>query len=95
MDGGCSLNPVYEIGSPSYPKVTIRLNKQFNRGLAFVITAGNASRENKYIQSAKLNEIPLTCFKILQADLLKGGKLELEMGGPAKPSTVDETGIIF
>lgn len=31
-DGGCSPNPIYEIGSPRYPKVIIYLNNKYNRG---------------------------------------------------------------
>lgn len=79
-DGGCSPNPVYEIGSPRYPKVVIRLNNQYGRGKIFVIVAHNASKENKYIRSARLNGKTITDFRILQSDVLKGGKLELEMG---------------
>ncbi|MCS3214494.1 glycoside hydrolase family 92 protein [Bacteroides thetaiotaomicron] len=40
----------------------------------------NTSRENKYIQSAKLNGKKLSSFKFPAKELLKGGTLELEMG---------------
>jgi putative alpha-1,2-mannosidase len=42
--------------------------------------ARNASRLNQYVQSAKLNGETLDDFKFPASDLLKGGKLELEMG---------------
>lgn len=80
MDGGCSAEPIYEIGSPRYPRITIHLNSRYGRGKQFIINAEGASRENKYIQSAVLNGTPLHDFKILQKDVLRGGVLELKMG---------------
>ncbi len=79
-DGGCRVDPVYEIASPLYEKVEIDLGKQFGRGEKFVIEAKNASRLNKYVQSARLNGKPLQDFKFPASELLKGGSLELEMG---------------
>lgn len=80
MDGGTSVNPSYELGSPRYTKAVIKLNHKYNRGAEFVIEAKNASKNNKYIQSATLNGKPVEGFRILQADLLNGGKLMLNMG---------------
>jgi putative alpha-1,2-mannosidase len=79
-DGGCRVDPVYEIASPLYEKVEIDLGNQFGRGEKFVIEAKNASRLNKYVQSAKLNGKSLQDFKFPASELLKGGKLDLEMG---------------
>ena len=55
MDGGCSQTPVYELGSPRYPKITLNLGNKYGRGKRFVIEARNASKENKYIRSMYLN----------------------------------------
>ncbi len=79
-DGGCKVNPEYEIASPLYPEVEINLGNRFGRGDKFTIVAANASRLNKYVQSAKLNGKLLTDFKFPASELLKGGKLELQMG---------------
>jgi len=79
-DGGCSVNPVYEIGSPLYPKIEVDLGNRFGRGGKFAIEARNASRLNKYVQSAMLNGKPLNNFRFPASELLKGGTLELEMG---------------
>ena len=84
-DGGCRVDPVYEIGSPMYKKVTIDLGEQFNRGKTFTIEAKNASRKNIYIQSATLNGETLNTFQFPARELLKGGNLILEMG--SKPNT--------
>ncbi len=79
-DGGCRVDPIYEIGSPLYKKIEIDLGNQFGRGDKFIIEAKNGTRLNKYIQSATLNGQPLHDFKFPASELLKGGKLELEMG---------------
>ncbi|NND08879.1 MAG: hypothetical protein HKN87_21105 [Saprospiraceae bacterium] len=79
-DGGCRIDPIYEIGSPLYQKVDISLGERYGRGDKFTIEATNASRLNKYVQSAKLNGEVLNDFRFSASQLLKGGKLELEMG---------------
>lgn len=79
-DGGRNAEPVYELGSPLFEKIKIDLGKHFGRGKQFIIKASNTSRENKYIQSAKLNGKKLNSFKFPAKELLKGGTLELEMG---------------
>lgn len=84
MDGGTTIDPSYELGSPRYPKAVIKLNNKYHRGAEFIIEAKNASKNNKYIQSATLNGKPLEGFRILQSELLKGGRLMLTMG--ARPN---------
>ncbi|WP_129698814.1 GH92 family glycosyl hydrolase [Parabacteroides goldsteinii] len=79
-DGGCSIEPVYEIASPLYEKVVIDLGERFGRGQTFTIEAHNASRVNKYVQSAVLNGKQLQSFRFPASELLKGGTLTLEMG---------------
>lgn len=79
-DGGCRVNPIYEIASPLYERVEINLGKQYGRGDKFVIVAHKASRRNKYVQKATLNGKPLHSFYFPASELLKGGELQLEMG---------------
>jgi predicted alpha-1,2-mannosidase len=79
-DGGCRVNPIYEIGSPLYPKAVLHLSKEHYGGKTFTIEARHASRANMYIQSATLNGRPLDRWWIRQKDLLKGGHLVLELG---------------
>ncbi|MBT31435.1 MAG: hypothetical protein CMO01_17405 [Thalassobius sp.] len=79
-DGGCRVDPVYEIGSPLFEKIEIDLGNRFGRGSKFIIEAKNTSKVNMYVQSAKLNGKNLKDFKFSASELLKGGKLELEMG---------------
>ncbi len=79
-DGGCRADPIYEIGSPIFEKVTIDLGERFGRGKSFTIEAKNASRKNIYVQSAILNGKTLNTFQFPASELLKGGNLILKMG---------------
>lgn len=80
MDGGTSVEPIYEIGSPLFEKVTIHLGGRYERGESFTIEAKNTSKTNIYVQSAVLNGKRLNDFKFPASELLKGGSLVLEMG---------------
>jgi predicted alpha-1,2-mannosidase len=80
MDGGTRVDPIYEIASPLFRKVTIDLGGKYGRGKNFQIEARNASRENKYVQRAELNGKKLDNFWFPASELLKGGRLVLEMG---------------
>jgi hypothetical protein len=80
MDGGASTKPVYEIASPLFEKTIIQLDDKYYSGKEFVIIANNNSKVNKYIQSATLNGKPLNNFWFNHSELVKGGKLVLEMG---------------
>jgi predicted alpha-1,2-mannosidase len=68
--------PVYNIGSPLFgeAKLTLAGNK------TFVIKALNNSKENKYIQSAKLNGQSFNRTWIGHSEIANGGELVLEMG---------------
>jgi putative alpha-1,2-mannosidase len=79
MDGGASIDPQYELGSPRFKKVTIHLSNKYYNGKTFIIEAKNASRENKYIHSVKLNGKVLDSWKFPQKDLINGGKMIIEM----------------
>lgn len=80
MNGGTSVEPVYEIGSPLFEKVTIDLGERYGRGQSFTIEAKNTSKTNIYVQNAVLNGKPLNDFKFPASELLAGGSLVLEMG---------------
>lgn len=79
-DGGCRVEPIYEIGSPLFERVIIDLGERFGRGTQFEIIAKDASRINQYVQSAILNGKSLGSFHFPAKELLNGGTLELQMG---------------
>ncbi len=68
--------PIYNIGSPLFEKTSIELDN----GKIFTIVANNASKKNKYIQSAKLNGEVYNKVWFTHEDILNGSTLELEMG---------------
>jgi len=80
MDGGASVDPIYEISGPIFKKVTIKLDHKYYEGNELLIEAKNSSSVNRYIQSAVFNGKELNKFWIRHADLVKGGKLVLVMG---------------
>jgi len=80
MDGGCAVKPIYEIGSPLFDRIVIRLDRKYYPGEQLVIEARDNSKQNVYIQSASFNGKPLNKPWIYHAELVKGGTLILEMG---------------
>lgn len=72
----CPGRPVYDIGSPLFESVTIRLPEDKH----FTIRATEVSDHNKYIESARLNGAPLDRPWFTHAELMDGGTLELVMG---------------
>ncbi|MDR1402576.1 MAG: GH92 family glycosyl hydrolase [Tannerellaceae bacterium] len=74
--------PLYAITSPVFEKVSIALHN----GKTFTIIAHNASKTNKYIQSATLNGKPLQTPWFSHDELVNGGILQFEMG--EKPGTL-------
>ena len=70
----------YEITSPVFDKITIRLNNNYYAGKFFKIIAHNNSKENIYIQSIKLNGKKLNRLYIDHNEITQGGTLELFMG---------------
>ena len=76
--GFYQLNPAdgrYVFGSPNIDKAILNV-----RDGKFTIIAHNNSKENKYIQSIKLNGQPYNKAWIEFEDIAKGGTLEYEMG---------------
>lgn len=72
-------SPTYNIGSPVFTDVKVDLGG----GNTFEVKANNASAENKYVQSAKLNGQVLDQPWFNHSDIAAGGLLELEMGPKA------------
>ena len=75
-DGGCRVDPIYELAAPLYPEITI----QVGEGKTFRVEAPAASRANCYIQSAKLDGQPLDRWWLRRDEITRGGTLTLELG---------------
>jgi predicted alpha-1,2-mannosidase len=67
---------IYAIGTPLFPKATIRLES----GRSFTVVANGISDSAYYIQSAALNGIPYDKSFIDYKDILSGGELVLRLG---------------
>ena len=68
--------PTYDVGSPVFDKVTIHLKN----GKDFVLVAHGTSRDNKYVQSIRLNGKAREQVWFKHADIAGGGTLEVTMG---------------
>ncbi|MDL2221970.1 GH92 family glycosyl hydrolase [Parabacteroides sp. OttesenSCG-928-N08] len=66
----------YEIGTPLFPEVTLRLNN----GKQFRVLAPAVSRENIYIQSIRVNGLPYDKSYLTHQQIMEGATVELEMG---------------
>jgi len=80
MNSGAETRPVVELGSPIFDKITIHLDPNYYSGKSLVIEVKNNKPENYYIQSATLNGKALQDQWMFHDELVKGGKLTLEMG---------------
>ena len=80
VEGGAAQKPTYQITSPLFDRVKIKLNNKYFSGGKFTIITRNNSAANAYIQSVKLNGKALKQFWFPHADLVRGGSLEIELG---------------
>lgn len=78
--GGAAEEPVYEITSPIFDKITISLDKRYYPGDTFTIETLNNCHENMYIQSAVLNHRPLDRPWFHHDQLASGGVLTIQLG---------------
>ncbi|MGL2993399.1 GH92 family glycosyl hydrolase [Flavobacterium sp. TSSA_36] len=78
----CPGNPEYSISRPIFDEVSIALTP----GRYFTIKTKNNSPQNKYIQSAKLNNEVLPTPFFNHKAIVEGGTLEFEMGDTIRPN---------
>ena len=80
VQGNTAEKPTFQLGSPLFDKIEITLNQHYYTGRKIVIEAIHNSDENRYIQSAFLNGKKLNNCWFYRDELMKGGKLSLQMG---------------
>jgi putative alpha-1,2-mannosidase len=80
MDGGASIHSSYEITTPIFDTIEIQLNPKYYSGKKFVISAENNSKDNIYIQQAKLNGQNWMRYSFSHEIFSKGGELKLILG---------------
>jgi predicted alpha-1,2-mannosidase len=76
----CPGDTRFEIFTPLFDQVTMKLDPKYTRGGNFTITAKNNSPANVYIQLARLNGQPLNRCWLDYREIIAGGRLELILG---------------
>lgn len=74
MRSGCDPNPVVELGSPAFNRITLHLDPEYYPGKTFIIETKNNQPGNDYIRAAALNGKPLKNWWLYHHDLTRGGK---------------------
>ena len=84
VTGTASSEPVYDITSPIFDKVTIKLQAPYYTGSEFVIEMTNNSEENYLIGSAEFNGTAINPHMALlkHSSLAKGGCLKINLVKP-------------
>lgn len=80
LDGGSAIDPVYDITSPVFDEITIKLDPAYYPGGEFVIRTHDNSAGNCYIQRASLNGRDFRSCFLPHRELVKGGTLDLWLG---------------
>lgn len=77
VQGTNSVTPRYEITSPVFDEITIKLDPKYYSGKTFKIRTHNNSKENIYIQKSKINDQEFNRYWIGHDEFKQGGVLEL------------------
>lgn len=80
INGGSAIDPYYEITSPVFDEISIKLDNDYYSGKEFRIKVHNNSSENCYIQRAELNGQRHDSFRLPHEAFAQGGLLELWLG---------------
>ena len=80
VQGTNAAEPSYEITSPVFDEITIRLNPDYYKGDKFVIKTYNNSKQNCYIQKTAYDGVPHNSYRLEHRKLQQGGLLEIWLG---------------
>ncbi|TVZ14549.1 GH92 family glycosyl hydrolase [Maribacter sp. MAR_2009_72] len=83
MNGGTEENPEYQIGSPIFNKISIKLHPGYYQGETFTIQAKDNNASNIYSDIPVFNGAELPNYNIRHSDIVKGGELILNMKNSA------------
>ncbi|MES2276528.1 MAG: GH92 family glycosyl hydrolase [Bacteroidota bacterium] len=86
VKGLTDIKSSFGIGSPLFDKVTIKLSKKNATGKTFVIETKSNYGTNIYVKNMMLNGKPLHKPFVSLADVLKGGRLTMQMS--SKPADI-------
>ena len=80
VQGGACERLTFQMGSPLFDKIEIKLSPVNATGKTFVIETTGNTPDAYYVQSATLNGKPLEQCWLYRDELYKGGTLKLTMG---------------
>lgn len=75
----CPGNMDYQICSPVFSKITIKLDDKYYKGKEFIIETQNGSKDNIYIKSMSLNGKEHKKFQVSHQEIVNGGKMIIEL----------------
>lgn len=79
IKGGACENPVYEIGSPIFDEIHIKLDDKYYSGQTLTIKTRGNSDENTVAGKIKFNGREIDGSTISHGDIINGGTIELKM----------------
>jgi putative alpha-1,2-mannosidase len=79
VKGLTTENPSFQIGSPLFDRIEIKLNNDYYPGKSFVIETKNNSKRNIYSKTESLNNKPFESFFLPFDEVINGGKLVINM----------------
>src|SRR5690606_29352049 len=80
ITGLTRINTEFQIGSPLFKKITIKLNNEYYPGRKFVIKTKANADSPPYVQHVSVNGRRQDVLSIPYKQIINGGKLILEMG---------------
>ena len=80
VKGLTSPDPSFQVVSPLFDRITIKLNRDYYPGREFVIETSGNTPESLYIQSLELDGKPIDTVQLPFADVVDGGTLKVSLG---------------
>lgn len=84
IDGGSSRNAAYDITSPIFDEIIIKLHPRYCNGREFRIVTHNNSAKNCYIERIQLNGEEHTSWQLQHDVLTNGGVLDIYLSDSPK-----------
>lgn len=82
----CPGDGLYILSSPLFSRASLKLDSKWYKGARFTIEAHNHAPDHLYIQSAKLNDQPLSRAWLFHHEISAGGHLEFIMSAEPNKS---------
>lgn len=88
VGGLTAINPTFQLSSPLFDRIEIKLNKKYYSGEEFVINVDNNSANNMYLESISLDGKSQNSITIPFSSIVKGGNISLKLSDKPNSSLV-------